>query len=59
MKKIEVSLIKRLMGFSWDPFDRVLVELSSILSLSYSWTLGDLLEESGILWIWRKKAKEK
>ena len=67
MKKIEASLIKRLLRISWQAFGwfkffltlmaLILFFLYLILLDTYSF-LGALLEDYGILWIWRKKEKE-
>ena len=61
MEKIEASLIKRLMRINWQGFNSFLVELSSILTLSYSLTLRVFLEHSwrvAYLDAWSKKTKE-
>jgi len=62
VKKIEASLIKRLLRISGRDLVNSVLELSHFsLSLSYSWILRVFLEHSwrgGILGFWSKKEKE-
>jgi len=63
MKKIEASMIKRLLRINSKPFFIFSLAFSLLLSLSHTlvhlYFLGAPLEECGILGIWSKQVKER